>query len=167
MMLLYGESISSYKDLSFPDRCNFIRDFYYKNVEAKLKAANYRGMRISPYWINWQFTPIEFNVWCDIRNIGIPFYPQIPVLNYFIDFADPCKKIGIEVDGKEFHHDKGKDQKRDLKLQKEGWKIIRIPGSLSFKDECVDIISDLKKSHYTNRPLYTEDEDWEEDYNND
>jgi len=38
-------------------------------------------------------SPIEFNVWSDIRSNGLMFYPQFPVLNYFIDFADPIRKI--------------------------------------------------------------------------
>lgn len=51
---------------------------------------------------------------------------QYPVLDYFIDFADPIKKIWIEVDWKEWHLDKEKDKKRQIELEKEWWTIIRI-----------------------------------------
>lgn len=47
---------------------------------------------------------------------------------YFIDIAWPKIKIGIELDGKEFHV-KERDQKRDAYLNKQGWQIYRIPSS--------------------------------------
>lgn len=74
------------------------------------------------------------NIWSEIRCYGLPFYPQFPVLNYFIDFADPLEKIGIEVDWKEFHQDKEKDRKRQLELEAQWWRIFRISGRHSFYD---------------------------------
>jgi very-short-patch-repair endonuclease len=84
-------------------------------------------MRQDPYFMNWDFTPIERNVWDDIRNMGLPFYPQIPVLNYFIDFGCPFLKIGIECDGKAWH-DSDLDRARDARLAATGWMIFRIEG---------------------------------------
>jgi very-short-patch-repair endonuclease len=80
-------------------------------------------------------TPIEYNVWCDIRYIGVPFYPQWPVGKYFIDFADPIKKIGIEVDGKIHNKEKTKmnDGIRTSYLSENGWCIYRIPGWKTYK----------------------------------
>jgi len=80
-----------------------------------------------PYFMDWNFTPIEYSAWQDIRGSGLPMLPQVPVLKYFIDFGDPVKKIGIECDGKEWH-DPIKDKKRDKQLLEIGWKIFRIPG---------------------------------------
>lgn len=82
------------------------------------------------------FTPIESAVWSDIRNSGIPFYPQVPVLNYFIDFACPFLKIGIECDGKAWH-DYELDKARDARLASAGWTIYRIEGH-----ECMRILDD-------------------------
>jgi hypothetical protein len=84
-----------------------------------------------PYLMDWEFSPIEQLVWGDIRQLAVPFYPQIPVLNYFLDFANPFLKIGIECDGKAWH-DKHRDQARDARLAAAGWMIFRIEGH-----ECV------------------------------
>jgi len=91
-------------------------------------------MRQDPYFMDWEFTRIERNVWSDIRALGLPFYPQIPVLNYFIDFGCPFLKIGIECDGKAWH-DHDLDKARDARLAAEGWMIFRIEGH-----ECVRVV---------------------------
>lgn len=103
---------------------------------------NYQNWRphSDPYqygdWIHL-FTPIESNVWHDIRANGLPFYPQFPVGPYFLDFADPVKKVGIEVDGKEYHSTVAQllhDKKREKELNKLGWTIFRLKGRQTFKD---------------------------------
>lgn len=84
-------------------------------------------MRQDPYFMDWEFTPIEHNVWGDIRSLGLPLYPQVPALNYFLDFACPMLKIGVECDGKAWHnHDL--DKARDARLAAAGWMIFRIEG---------------------------------------
>lgn len=85
---------------------------------------------LDPYFYDWLsiFTPIEKSVWNDIRSAGVPFMPQYPVGNYFLDFADPIKKIAIECDGKVFH-DEEKDSKRDAELIKLGWAVYRLTGA--------------------------------------
>lgn len=105
----------------------------YENVLPKWMAEYKKSGRMmhDPYLMDWQFSPIEQRVWGDIRCEGVPFYPQIPLLNYFIDFGNPFLKIGIECDGKEWH-DKERDAVRDERLGRAGWVIFRIPGH-----ECV------------------------------
>lgn len=80
--------------------------------------------------VDWMkvFTPIEREVWEVIRNYGLPFRPQYPVLRYFADFADPEQKIIIECDGSQFHKDKDRDARRDEELTAAGWAVFRIPG---------------------------------------
>lgn len=103
----------------------------YKNFNPTLAD----GFRRSPYdlGMEWEFTPIEDNVWGDIRYLGLPLYPQFPIGPYFVDFGDPIRKIGIEVDSKEWHKDWRKDAKRQRELEKLGWHIIRIPSHLTYK----------------------------------
>lgn len=67
-----------------PDRWEVIRS-HWEVAEHEILA----GRRINPYWLNWDFTPIERELWNDIRGKGLPFYPQIPVGPYFLDFGDP------------------------------------------------------------------------------
>lgn len=129
--------------------------------ELKTIKQNYTDLfqeRIDPYAIYdwWKiFTPIEKLVWQDIRFVGIPMYPQYPVDNYFIDFADPIKKIGIEVDGKEFHQDVEKDELRQKQLENRGWKIYRIKGFQTLLEnkateqvESERIVREIKQEHY-------------------
>lgn len=54
------------------------------------------------------------------------FVPEYRVGNYYIDFADPLKKIAIEVDGKQWHSDTKRDAKKDSCLRKQGWTVYRI-----------------------------------------
>ncbi len=103
-----------------------------------LWMADYKAtgrMHNDPYLHDWQFSPIEQRVWSDIRCECLPFYPQMPVLNYFLDFGNPFLKIGIECDGKDFHN-KERDAIRDDRLSRAGWTIYRIPGH-----ECVRSVS--------------------------
>lgn len=108
---------------------------YFNQIRESYK--NWKP-RSDPYgYFNWfnVFTPIEYNVWCDIRYWCIPFYPQYPVDKYFIDFADPIKKIGIEVDGKEYHQNFEKDFKRQQEIENLGWEIYRINGRDTYGNE--------------------------------
>ncbi len=103
----------------------------YRQTMPKL-LADYP--KLDPYFMDWSlvFTPIESNVWADIRAHGLPMLPQFPVDKYFIDFAYLVKKIGIEVDGKQWHQDGDKDYKRQAELENVGWKIFRITGAATF-----------------------------------
>jgi very-short-patch-repair endonuclease len=105
-----------------------IRSEYAKRLPGWMAEYESTGeMRQDPYFMNWEFTPIEQCVWSDIRTLGVPFFPQIPVLNYFIDFGCPFLKIGIECDGKAWH-DHDLDKARDARLAAQGWMIFRIEG---------------------------------------
>lgn len=113
----------------------FLKDVYTKMLPI-IVESNKKRVACGPYFLDWEkyFTPIEKNAWDEIRVIGLPFYPQIPVLDYFIDFGDPIKKIGIETDGKEWHQDIKRDHIRDQRLHKEaGWEIYRISGSATYR----------------------------------
>jgi very-short-patch-repair endonuclease len=115
---------------------------YYKEMEMDI--INSKLKWCYAYAFDWMsmFTPIEQDAWQAIRYYGrVPFYPQYPVDKYFLDFANPYLKIGIECDGKEFHQDKEKDLGRDTHLSKLGWIIYRVSGA-----DCVRICED-----YNNR----------------
>ncbi len=97
-----------------------------------------------PYPVDWTrvFTPIECMAWGELRGLGLPFFPQYPVLQFFADFADPIQKIVIECDGKRFHN-KDRDAERDRMMIDAGWKVFRVSGS-----DCNRILeSPFEKSH--------------------
>lgn len=115
---------------------------YYNKKEAdilEMFRRSKRGWAIT-YPTNWLdiFTPIEFMAWQSIRCKGVPvFYPQYPVLNYFVDFGNPGLKIALELDGAGYHN-RQKDIERDKQLLKAGWTVYRVTGSemnnLDYKD---------------------------------
>lgn len=116
----------------------------YKSYLPSILSAAKIGRSLDPNIVEWEFTHIEYSAWCEIRALGLPFYPQFPVLNYFADFADPLRKIVIELDGKKFH-DKQKDDARDKRMRDGGWKIHRITSSTA---ECyLDSVFSVDEAH--------------------
>jgi len=116
-----------------------IKEIYKKALPIIMKNEQ-QGRGVDPYFLDWfnSFSPIEQLAWHDIRCHGGRLYPQFPVLNYFIDFANPYHKIGVEVDGAQFHNI-DKDRLRDEQLYHHGWRIFRIKGSeeYNFQEEPV------------------------------
>ena len=114
-----------------PREWGLIRQAYMERLPHIMNAskANKR-LQINPNFFDWvtKFTPIEERAWMTIRCLGTPLYPQFPLFNYFIDFANPYFRIGLELDGRAYH-DEDKDRARDSMLVDYGWKIFRIKGS--------------------------------------
>jgi very-short-patch-repair endonuclease len=122
---------SDFNDLDkITDKWGFFRQIYMEMIPHILERAKVNVVTpINPYPVDWgQFlSPIEFHAWQSIRSHYMALYPQFPVFNHFIDFANPYLRIGVEMDGKEYH-DPEKDALRDAMLWKYGWRIFRIPG---------------------------------------
>lgn len=116
-----------------PARWTLIREIY-KEVIHDIEEAEKVGSGVDPYFVDWMkvFTPVEEDAWQSIRGQGLRFYPQFPVLSYFIDFADPIKKIGLEIDGRDWHTNRDKDRARDLELLSAGWRIFRVTGAEAY-----------------------------------
>jgi len=93
----------------------------------------------TPYPVDWMkvFTPIEKAVWGDMRYAAVFMWPQFPVGRYFLDFADPNRRIAVECDGKEWH-DRERDMERDAELRELGWTVYRVPGSSCMRTVEID-----------------------------
>jgi very-short-patch-repair endonuclease len=132
-----------------------------KETRQKIRQAykNWKP-RSSPYkYFDWMkiLTPIEYNIWQDIRNQCEFFYPQFPVGPYFIDFADPVNKIGIEVDSAKWHsspESQKSDKLRETALNSMGWSISRIWGRDTFVD--VDISNLVSGATYKTKYVKTQ-----------
>lgn len=140
-----GERNSSFLTRSFP----VIKQHYEKLTKEIIKSSekDIRKWNDVHFSISWDllFTPIEKITWGAIRNIGkAPFYPQYPIGNFFVDFGNPVAKVAIECDGKEFHKDVKKDDRRDKILFDLGWIVYRISGS----DISSDMDDDCHNRHY-------------------
>lgn len=107
---------------------------HYSAVLPLILAERANEWAIDPYaWdggkgMIW-FTPIERNLWADMREVGVVMYPQFPIGRVFVDFANPVAKVAIECDGKQFHQDVRKDIERDRLLEAQGWRVYRITGA--------------------------------------
>lgn len=131
-----------------------IRENYKNNWKPKSDPYSF----VKHEWM----TPIEKNVWAEIRFFGLPMYPQFPIGKYFADFADPENGVIIEADGKFHDMQKDKDFERQKELEKYGWRIYRIRGSQTFhKDrddyensEVTDLIKQIIQEEYTPSIFY-------------
>lgn len=103
----------------------------YAQLMPRLMAAPRDEWAFDAYfWSNGMvhLTPIEYWLWAELRSVNAIVYPQFPIGNVFVDFANPAAKVAIECDGAAFHLDVEKDRLRDERLQSMGWTVYRIPG---------------------------------------
>lgn len=116
---------------TWQERLRAIRALYQAHDEVGETAQN-----IEPYSLGLHdhWTPIEWKLWQDIRCTGrMHMLPQYPVGPYFLDFANPKHKIGLEADGKDYH-DTERDRRRDQHLWDAfGWRVFRVTGAECFR----------------------------------
>jgi very-short-patch-repair endonuclease len=64
------------------------------------------------------------------RDAGLPrLAVNVPVLGYEVDFLWPGARLVVELDGFEYHRDRGafeRDRRRDARLQLAGYRVVRI-----------------------------------------
>lgn len=112
-----------------------IKAFYREKASAICAARDDWG--IDPY--AWEeagivLTPIEAGLWHDIRAESLVLYPQYPVGRFFVDFGNPVWKVAIECDGKRWHTDHERDQRRQAEIEAMGWRVYRIGGAACLTD---------------------------------
>lgn len=113
------------------DRFKRIRAAYAHHQVLVDRGVASWGLGEDPYSVaDWtmMFTPIESAAWGDIRAMGIPLWPQLPVGKYFVDFGNPVIRVALECDGAEWHQNVKKDRNRDTVLESMGWTVYRAPG---------------------------------------
>lgn len=84
-----------------------------------------------------RLSPIEQNLWGDIRTADLVLYPQWPVAGFFVDFGNPVARVAIECDGKAFH-DAARDAPRQKAIESNGWTVYRFPGWMCNQQEVVE-----------------------------
>lgn len=73
-------------------------------------------------------TPIERQLWHDIRAESLVLYPQYPVGRFFVDFGNPVFRVAIECDGAAWHTDLARDAARQREIEAMGWAVYRLTG---------------------------------------
>ena len=82
-------------------------------------------------------TESEAALWSALkaRQLGVSFRRQVPLIGLFIaDFLAPSIKLVIEVDGAIHAHALASDARRDRKLQRAGFRIVRASAELVLSD---------------------------------
>lgn len=107
-------------------------------LDVALVLASHVGVEVLP-----ELSPIEqrfYDSWLVTANgYGRKLVPQYELFGgkYRLDFAEPESKIGIELDGYDYHSSKEaftKDRKRQREIEAAGWRVIRFSGSEVYKD---------------------------------
>jgi very-short-patch-repair endonuclease len=95
------------------------------HVPAVPSSLSARAMRLSP-------TLTERILWEYLKGsrLGVAFRRQVPVALYIADFCAPSKKLVVEVDGG-YHKGRVKaDARRDRRLARLGYRVVRIPDEM-------------------------------------
>ena len=82
-------------------------------------------------------TESEARLWSALkaRRLGVTFRRQVPVGGQFIaDFLAPSVRLIVEVDGAYHTRRQGRDAKRDLKLRRCGFRVVRVSAELVLRD---------------------------------
>lgn len=103
-------------------------------------------------------TDTEKLLWYHLRKRqlnGLKFRKQAPIGRFVVDFVCLEKRVIIEIDGSQHLLQTTRDQKRDLWLQKEGYRILRFWNSEVFEhtEEVLEIIFNTCRDHPPPYPL--------------
>lgn len=80
-----------------------------------------------------ELNPAEAALWSALsrRQLGVTFRRQVVVLGrYIADFLAPSVKVIVEVDGGYHGRRAAADARRDEKLRRAGYRVVRVPAEL-------------------------------------
>ena len=82
-------------------------------------------------------TSSEASLWSRIRGkrLGVQFRRQVVLQDFIVDFLAPAIRLVVEVDGDAYHASRASaDARRDRKLTRAGYRVLRLPASLVERD---------------------------------
>jgi very-short-patch-repair endonuclease len=96
---------------------------------AQLLAVRARDMRNA-------MSEEEQILWREIRQrkLGVAFRRQVPLLGFIVDLLAQEQRLIVEIDGLYHRRRRRADTRRDEKLQRAGWRVLRIEGELVRRD---------------------------------
>ena len=86
-------------------------------------------------------TPIERNIFNQIRGISVKFLPEYQIGKYYVDFCNPALMLIIEADGKHHKDQIDYDRARQDYLESLGFNVVRFEGWQTFQ-EYTDFLDD-------------------------
>ena len=81
-------------------------------------------------------TDSEAALWRALRSsrLGVAFRRQVPVLGFIVDFLAPGARLVVEVDGGYHTLRVRADARRDEKLRREGYRVLRVQAERVMRD---------------------------------
>jgi len=81
-------------------------------------------------------TDSEARLWRELQSnhLGVAFRRQVPVLSFTADFYAPSARLIVEVDGGYHARRVTADARRDRKLERAGYCVVRLQGELVMRD---------------------------------
>ena len=83
-----------------------------------------------------QPTDSEARLWRALRGsqLGQPFRRQVVLLGFIVDFFCPKARLVVEVDGGYHARRVGADAKRDRRLNRAGYRVLRVDAQAVHRD---------------------------------
>lgn len=77
-------------------------------------------------------TASEARLWSALNGgkLGVSFRRQVVLGNFIVDFLAPRVRLVVEVDGSYHSQRAAADARRDSKLHRLGYRVLRIPAAL-------------------------------------
>jgi len=77
-------------------------------------------------------SPPELALWLAIRSgqLSVPFRRQVPVAGSIVDFVAAQAMLVVEVDGRHHEQRRAADARRDRKLVRLGYRVLRLEAKL-------------------------------------
>ena len=69
-----------------------------------------------------------------MSRTGLAFRRQVPLLGFIADFYAPSARLIVEVDGGYHARRVTADARRDRKLERAGYRVVRIQAALILRD---------------------------------
>ena len=84
------------------------------------------------HFMRHNLTETEQILWQRIsgKQLGIAFRRQVPVDRYIADFLASAAKLVVEVDDRSHELKRTADARRDRKLARLGYRVLRLPAAL-------------------------------------
>ena len=81
-------------------------------------------------------TSTEQTLWTELQGgrLGVWFRRQVVIGRFIVDFLAPRERLVIEVDGAYHANRVGADQRRDRKLARMGYRVLRLDAELVRRD---------------------------------
>ena len=81
-------------------------------------------------------TDSEARLWRAVRSsqLGVAFRRQVPLLGFIADFYAPSVRLVVEVDGGYHVGRVTADARRDRKLERAGYRVVRVQAELVTRD---------------------------------